>query len=194
MLFEQPLKSSQSIAQEPCVFDFARNFNRHFKDYGTVLEPGADEPFYQASRQAGECSVIFSTQDYFSSALHELAHWCIAGEARRKHDDYGYWYEPDGRSKEQQSIFYQVEQKPQALEWAFSLAANIPFRISLDNLKADHIPREDVEYFRDSVYLQLNNYFANGFPTRAQRIISLLCCLYRHNQPIRLPQKLSCLI
>lgn len=62
----------------------------------------------------------------FNSALHEISHWTIAGAKRRLLPDLGYWYAPDGRTKEQQDLFEQVEIKPQAIEWLFaqSLAEN----------------------------------------------------------------------
>lgn len=66
--------------------------------------------------------------------MHEIAHWCVAGEARRQQDDFGYWYHPEGRSVQQQAAFLQVEVLPQSLELLFCAAAAIPFRVSLDNL------------------------------------------------------------
>lgn len=53
----------------------------------------------------------------FNSALHEISHWTIAGKERRLLADLGYWYAPDGRTREQQALFEQVEVKPQAIEW-----------------------------------------------------------------------------
>lgn len=107
------------------VEDLVALFNQEFADCYTCLQPGAEEPFYQAPAE-GKPAIIYSTYDYFASALHECAHWCIAGEKRRQLDDYGYWYAADGRTAQQQQEFFQVEQKPQALEWAFALAANLP--------------------------------------------------------------------
>ena len=40
----------------------------------------------------------------------------------------------DGRDEEQQKAFEQVEVKPQAIEWAFSIACDFKFNFSLDNL------------------------------------------------------------
>ena len=40
------------------------------------------------------------------------------------------WYAPDGRTKEQQALFEQVEIKPQAIEWMFSKAFGRRFRVS----------------------------------------------------------------
>ncbi len=180
------LLNSTKPLLEPCVFEFAKSFNQHFKHLGVILSPGADEPFYQAPNKDKQ-SVIFSNQDFFSSALHEIAHWCIAGPERQKLDDYGYWYEPDGRNHEQQAAFYQVEIRPQAIEWAFHLAANCAFKFSLDNL--NNQPCFELETnFKRNVYAQLQDYFLNGFPASAQAVIQLLCCDYRDRQPIQLPK------
>ncbi len=47
--------------------------------YRTRLCGGAEEPLYRpAGAEGGHHSIIF-TRDYLSSALHEIAHWCIAG-------------------------------------------------------------------------------------------------------------------
>lgn len=199
------LPASEDSIKEPkqsehCVKYFAQCFDQHFQSDNTILKPGAEEPFYQAAKEAGQSSIIYSNQDFFSSALHEIAHWCIAGSERRQLDDYGYWYEPDGRDHQQQELFYKVEAKPQALEWAFSLAANIPFRISLDNLasltnNSNKVGKEsEQEIFRNKVYAELERYFKFGFPKRAQRVIALLSTLYSSQQPIRLPQKKTCLL
>ena len=78
-------------------------FKRCFKeDYNTLLVAGEDEPYYQPATQDGEYNQVVFAHGFFASALHETAHWCIAGEARRKQFDYGYWYEPDGRNEAQQ--------------------------------------------------------------------------------------------
>lgn len=182
---------------EHCVEYFAQCFDRCFQSENTALKPGADEPFYQATKVTDQPSIINSNQDFFSSALHEIAHWCIAGFERRQLDDYGYWYEPDGRDYRQQELFYKVEAKPQALEWAFSLAAGISFRISLDNLSSptnNSSIENEKEIFRDKVYAELRRYFELGFPQRAQRVIALLSTLYSSQQPIQLPQKQTCLL
>lgn len=172
------------------VEDIVELFNQEFADCNTRLQSGAEEPFYQAPVE-GKPAIIYSTHDYFASALHECAHWCIAGEKRRQQDDYGYWYAADGRTAEQQQEFFQVEQKPQALEWAFALAANLPFRLSLDNLNN---PSGDAEAFREQVYARLSDYFELGFPARALRMIQMLCRYYRQGQPIQIPDISSCSI
>lgn len=114
---------------------------------------------------------IFFNRDYFASALHEIAHWCIAGEQRRAQVDYGYWYAPDGRDTQQQRAFEQVEVKPQALEWAFSLACNASFSVSNDNLS---LSEHDSTAFKNAVTKQLMIYEEHGFPKRAHRFLSIL--------------------
>jgi len=93
---------------------FATSF---FEAYNTYLLGGGQEPEYIPASQDVPYHRIIFRQDYFASALHEVAHWCIAGRVRRLQQDYGYWYAPDGRSVEQQAQFELLEVKPQALEW-----------------------------------------------------------------------------
>src|SRR3546814_12851389 len=73
-----------------------------------------------------------------------VAHWCLAGAARRRQDDYGYWYAADGRDLEQQHLFEQVEVKPQALELLFSDVCGLNFCVSVDNLA---LPEHDASGF-----------------------------------------------
>jgi elongation factor P hydroxylase len=85
----------------------------------TVLIGGAQEPLYIPGNDKNR---IYFRFDYFASALHEVAHWCLAGKKRRQSEDYGYWYKPDGRDAAWQVRFEEVEVKPQALECIFSAA------------------------------------------------------------------------
>ncbi len=94
---------------------------------------------------------------FFNSALHEISHWTIAGAKRRLLPDLGYWYAPDGRTKEQQDLFEQVEIKPQAIEWLFAQSFGRKFRVSLDNLTGDG---GDGRKFKDNVYAQVQRYFS----------------------------------
>ena len=135
--------------------------------YRTRLVGGFHEPFYLAFR-ADEPAEIRFTHDYPRSALHELAHWCVAGEARRQQDDYGYWYAPDGRSNAQQARFYQVEVAPQAIENHFCLALRMPFAVSVDNLGNTAV--DGIEAFRMAVDERFNHYARNGLPSRAAQI------------------------
>jgi elongation factor P hydroxylase len=157
------------------VDELARVFNDCFEfAQNTVLVCGADEPMYLPSgaieqgflEEPSENHCIFSTKDYPASALHEISHWCLAGEKRRLLVDYGYWYEPDGRSEEKQRLFEQVEVKPQALERIFAKASRVAFRLSVDNVNN---PNASVSVaFRDAVQRQTQNYLIHGLPDRAQ--------------------------
>ncbi len=129
----------------------------------TRLQGGAQEPFYQAATDIEADAIIFFTRDYFASALHEIAHWCVAGEERRKRDDYGYWYAPDGRNAEQQAAFEKVEVVPQAYEWIFSVACASPFRVSADNLA---MPEGAGREFKIAIWQQVRAFCETGLPLR----------------------------
>ena len=62
--------------------------------YNTKIIGGFVEPYYKAQSNSNPAEIQFS-HDYIRSALHELAHWCVAGVERRQVDDYGYWYRMD---------------------------------------------------------------------------------------------------
>jgi len=135
--------------------------------YSTQLEGGGDEPLYIASPDPSRTPHrIVYREDYFSSALHEIAHWCLAGADRRRHDDYGYWYQPDGRSREQQSEFEAVEARPQALESILSDACGHAFHLSADNLAGGTGPSE---HFAAAVARERRQLEAAGLPPRAAR-------------------------
>jgi len=131
----------------------------------TVLISGGEEPLYQPQTEAELLNKLIFTQDYYASALHEIAHWCLAGEKRRRLIDYGYWYMPDGRNESEQRLFEQVEIKPQAIEWLFALAAGFNFHISLDNLTGNASVSEN---FLTQVYNQARHYLSSGLPMRAE--------------------------
>jgi len=157
--------------QDLCLlFDqtFAQNEN-------TRLIKGNDEPVYLPAGNKHDHHQIVFAHGYFASALHEVSHWCIAGKQRRLLEDYGYWYCPDGRNNQQQEEFEQVEIKPQAIEWAFSVAVQKPFRVSSDNL---HGAQADTLAFHAKVQQQALNYLQQGFPLRAQQFIRVLQDFY----------------
>lgn len=145
------------------------NFN-YLKRYNTVLTGGFEEPFYLPPRQGKPAEIRF-TRDYYRSALHELAHWCIAGAARRQLADFGYWYVPDGRSQQQQDAFYRCEVKPQAVEWALSIVCGVRFEVSVDNINN---PVTGDAQFRQAVRTQYQWYLDRGFPVRAGEILQMI--------------------
>jgi elongation factor P hydroxylase len=146
--------------------------------YHTRLVGGFAEPFYRAPAD-GDMAEIRFTHDYERSALHELAHWCVAGEARRRQDDYGYWYIPDGRDNAQQQAFYRVEVIPQAIEKHFCAALGIPFAVSVDNLGNGAV--DGIETFRHAVEARYAHYACHGLPARAAAIRTcLLDCGQQH--------------
>lgn len=148
----------------------------------TKLEMGAAEPLYKAAINELPAT-IFAREDYFSSALHEIAHWTIAGKSRRLIDDFGYWYEPEGRTEEQQRRFEQVEVKPQAIEWLLSLACRHTFNFSADNI----IAGIDASLsFKKAVTEQAEHYLQNGLPPRAQQFFDALKDFYRKGETISL--------
>lgn len=147
-------------------------FNQKFAPaYNTRLVRGSDEPVYLPAGETCEYHRIVFAHGFFASALHEIAHWCIAGQARRLLEDYGYWYCPDGRNETQQRAFEQVEVKPQAIEKAFTLACGRSFRVSTDNLNG---VEPDTESFSKAVDKQYQIYCQHGFPARAREVITLL--------------------
>ena len=138
-------------------------FNQKFSvSQKTTVQGGADDPFYQAN--GGANSIIFFKEDFASSALHEISHWCLAGVERRKFDDYGYWYQPV-RCEIEQRKFEQMEIQPQALEWILSVAMAIPFRVSADNLD---LPDYDMSGFAQKVRSQVFTFIKTGLPPRAK--------------------------
>ena len=139
------------------------------------MEKGDDEPIYLPADENRSYHAIFFAHGFFSSALHEVSHWLIAGEDRRKRVDFGYWYAPDGRTSEQQALFQSVEVKPQAMEWILSQATGHRFRVSIDNLNGEE---SDTQAFKLSVYQQVKKYCDQGLATRATLFRNALCDFY----------------
>ncbi|MEZ4353044.1 MAG: elongation factor P hydroxylase [Myxococcota bacterium] len=150
--------------------DLERVFADCFRtDYRTILVGGGAEPLYVPSSTPEQTPhrVVYR-EDYLASALHEVAHWCLAGPARRRLEDYGYWYAPDGRTPDQQQAFERVEARPQALEWLFSEACGAPFHLSADNLAAGLGPSES---FARAVQRERAGLVEKGLPKRAERFL-----------------------
>ncbi|KAA1193733.1 elongation factor P hydroxylase [Photorhabdus heterorhabditis] len=152
-------------------------FNRCFgEEYNTCLVKGDDEPIYLPADEETPYNRIVFAHGFYASALHEIAHWCIAGRERRKLVDFGYWYCPDGRDAQTQSEFEKVEIKPQALDWLFCTAAGFPFNVSCDNLEGNFEP--DRLTFQRKVHAQIMDYLAEGIPARAECFIQGLQSFY----------------
>ena len=132
----------------------------------TELVLGGDEPLYQPADDKCDTHRIIFARGYFSSALHEISHWCIAGYERRQLEDYGYWYIPDGRNSDQQQAFEQVEVKPQAVERLLAEACGRTFHVSVDNLEG-HV-EVDRDAFTQKVCAQAEQYRRQGLPPRAE--------------------------
>lgn len=154
-------------------------FNQTFLPLrNTQLVCCEEEPIYRSadpSNHHPHHQIIFA-HGFFASALHEIAHWCIAGPKRRLLEDFGYWYQPDGRSTEQQTEFEKVEIKPQALEWIFSVSAGFPFHFSADNLAGNAAPSES---FQQNVLQQVQTYLTHGMPEDAQIWSTILLEYYQ---------------
>lgn len=159
------------------IEDLIALFNQLFSDSEqTILVAGDDEPIYlPLSAEHPKNRVVFA-HGFFASALHEIAHWCIAGADRRKLTDYGYWYEPDGRTADQQLNFAKVEAKPQALEYLLSRAAGHRFVISLDNLSGEEI---DITPFKQAVLSEIQRFQQQGVNSRTEKLINALSDFYQ---------------
>lgn len=147
-------------------------FDACFRDEHTVLRGGFPEPEYLPWR-AGRPAELRFRDDHLASALHETAHWCIAGRARRRRYDFGYWYAPDGRDAATQARFLQVEVRPQALEWYLHAACGSRFHLSLDNLDGDAAAAE-VHAFAAAVVAAARDCRAHGLPPRLARLCAAL--------------------
>ena len=166
------------------LFKLISLFNRLFEDSETtILVGGAKEPVYQPLNGYFSKNRIVFTHDYFSSALHEVAHWCVAGKERRKLEDYGYWYAPDGRTQDQQYAFEKLEVKPQALEWIFSQSAGVKFRVSADNLSSNLGPSKT---FKQAIFEQVKTYCLEGLPIRAKIFCLALAEEFEQPDPLEL--------
>ena len=179
------INSLPAISQDPGeareVDQLIALFNRLFSESeNTRLVRGDGEPVYlPADETCGFHRIVFA-HGFFNSALHEVAHWCVAGPERRLLEDFGYWYEPDGRTLEQQLLFEQVEVKPQALEWIFAKSCGRPFRVSADNLSLTEsgVVHDDGP-FRQRVHQEVMRRLKAGLPPRAARFSRALIERYQ---------------
>jgi elongation factor P hydroxylase len=146
-----------------------------FKDFNTKLICGDNEPIYLPADEQFSFHRIIFAHGFYASALHELAHWLVAGDKRRLIEDYGYWYEPDGRTALQQAEFEKVEIVPQAIEWAIAVSCGFKFDVSVDNLSGIEIDRLA---FKRKVHKQVLNYLKVGFSERTTRLLNACADFY----------------
>ena len=152
-----------------------RLFNQEFAESDTTeLIGGAAEPYYEP----GSLNRIYFRADYVRSALHEVAHWCVAGRRRRQLPDYGYWYSPDGRDAAQQQAFFAVEARPQAVERWFCEAIGIAFSPSVDNVGAQIEPQQ-LRRFEARIQGWCNQFAQSELPPRAARFVTALRSMSR---------------
>lgn len=151
--------------------------------YQTRLVKGGDEPLYRPATPCTPYHQVIFAHGYFASALHEISHWCIAGEKRRLLEDYGYWYYPDGRDVEQQWAFEQAEIAPQALERLFTQACDRTFHVSVDNLGGE--VEVDREAFAQKVASRAQRYKEEGLPERANAFHIALTRYYQCSDSLR---------
>ncbi len=157
--------------------DLIQVFNNTFlAEYNTELLLGADEPIYHPADEHYPRHRIIFARGFYASALHEVAHWCIAGAKRRLLEDYGYWYEPDGRDFITQKAFENVEIKPQAVEWILAASCGFSFQVSCDNLSGIE---PDRAAFTQKVRAQVLIYLTEGMPIRAQSYSDALRAFYQ---------------
>lgn len=157
--------------------DLITIFNHTFyADFNTKLELGGDEPIYLPADKHSEHHRIIFARGFYASAMHEIAHWCVAGPKRRLLEDFGYWYEPDGRTEQVQAEFEKVEIRPQAYEWILSISAGFPFTVSCDNLNGDFEP--DRLDFMSKVHAEVMTILEQGIPPRVKSLSDALRQFY----------------
>ncbi|ELP5727893.1 elongation factor P hydroxylase [Vibrio vulnificus] len=158
--------------------DLVTIFNQtFFEPFNTKLELGGDEPIYLPADALTPYHRIIFARGFYASGLHEIAHWCVAGPERRLLEDFGYWYEPDGRTAEVQAEFEKVEVRPQAYEWILAQSAGFPFSVSCDNLHGDFEP--DRLGFMYKVHQEVTAILEAGLPPRVKMLSDALRDFYQ---------------
>ncbi len=172
-----PSRASNTIDMTHQYQDLINIFDATFYDtFNTRLELGGDEPIYlPADEEHAHHRIIFA-RGFYASALHEIAHWCVAGPQRRLQEDFGYWYEPDGRSEQVQAEFEKVEIRPQAYEWILAKSAGFPFNVSCDNLHGEFEP--DRIAFMGKVHKEVMRILEGGLPPRVAMLSEALRKFY----------------
>ena len=147
-------------------------FNGLFRrQHNVQLVGGAAEPLYLPAAGARPALIRY-TRDYARSALHEIAHWCIAGEERRSLPDYGYWYSPPPRDALQQQAFCAAEVAVQSLESIFAAASGVKFAVSTDNPGVSNALDGQ---FADAVARGVEEFSQRDLCARARHMLEGLC-------------------
>lgn len=168
--------TNESFNYDDLITLFDQTFT---SSHQTRLIKGGDEPVYLPKDNVNDFHQIVFARGYFASALHEISHWLVAGNQRRLLEDFGYWYCADGRDQATQQAFEKVEVKPQAIEWALSMACGHPFRVSTDNLSGWQSCRHQ---FQDAVYDRLIELIDGDFNDRTRAFMDVLQTFYRQPQ------------
>ena len=156
-----------------------------YQSHNTRLVKGDDEPVYLPANNTHGFNQIVFAHGFYASALHEIAHWLVAGNKRRELEDYGYWYCPDGRDKHQQAEFEKVEINPKAIEWLLSTAAGFDFNVSVDNLNGEQTCRFD---FQARVHQQVLMLLEQGVNARTHALLKALSDFYKTPWPLTAQQ------
>ena len=144
--------------------EVSQRFNHTFGvSHRTVLIGGAPEPIFLPGCGKAGRAIIRYREDFTLSALHEVAHWCIASAGRRRCRDYGYWYIPPPRDATAQTEFFAVEARVQALESLFAAAIGARFVVSADDFGSSSTD------FARAVASTACRIEAAGLPPRAER-------------------------
>lgn len=179
---QRPAQVARIPPEDQYVDHLIGLFNALFQtSENTILVRGGNEPIYLPADHEHPYARILFAHGYFASALHEIAHWCVAGPERRKQVDFGYWYAPDGRTPEQQQVFELIEIKPQAIEWILARAAGFRFRVSCDNLLSGPF---DLDGFKRAIYAEVLRRLHAGLPDRTARLVQALSAFYRSGQAL----------
>lgn len=141
----------------------------------TWLTRAEDDPCYLPGRGGQPRNLICFAHGFYTSALHEIAHWLLAGPDRRRLVDYGYWYQPGERSDAVRSRFFAVEKNNQSLEWFLTVAAGIRFFVSVDE---PAMPAGRLQEFRRAVAERARQRVMEGLPAAAAPLLQALTGRY----------------
>ncbi len=181
-VFDDNEAISEAISEAQSVDTLIKVFNQIFSESErTLLAHSADEPIYIPAKTDEDFHTIYFAHGYFSSALHELSHWLVAGKERRQLEDFGYWYKPDGRTEAEQQEFEQVEVKPQAIEWFLAKCCGHVFHFSADNLTAGS---QASDSFKRKVHLQAKQLAEHkGMEYRMASLVKVLSQTFSQSVP-----------